>query len=158
MARLDDIPEPLRTVVTTAPCPSFDTAPFVTSPRLPGSRLAERRVALISSAALVRRGEAPFAFGATEIRPVPASLPAGEILTSHPSIAHDRSGFQRDLNVVHPVDRLRELAEAGVIAGAADTHYTFMGSSDATQMADAADQIAGQLRQERIDSILLSPV
>ena len=60
--------------------------------------------------------------------------------------------------MVHPVDRLRELAAEGVIAGAADTHYTIMGSSAATQMGAAADQIAGQLRQERIDSILLSPV
>ena len=79
MARLDDLPEPLRTVCITAPCPSFDTQPFVTGPKL-----ADRRVALISSAVLVRRGEAPFAFGTTEFRTVPANLPAGEILTSHP--------------------------------------------------------------------------
>ncbi len=153
MARLQDLPEPTRTVVTSVPCPSFDTQPFVTGPKL-----AERRVAIISSAALIARGAAPFAFGSTEMRPVPASWAAGDILTSHPSIAHDRSGFQRDINVVHPVDRLRELAAEGVIAGAADTHYSIMGSSDASQMADAADQIAGQLRQERIDSVLLSPV
>ena len=45
-----------------------------------------------------------------------------------------------------------------MIAGAAATHYTVMGSSDPIGMADAADQIAGQLQQERIDSVLLSPV
>lgn len=153
MARLEDLPEPTRTVVATVPCPSFDTQPFVTGPALAG-----RRVAIISSAALIKRGEAPFAFGSTEMRRVPASWAAGDILTCHPSIAHDRSGFQRDINVVHPVDRLRELAAEGVIAGAADTHYTIMGSSDGAAMGEAADQIAGQLRQERIDSILLSPV
>jgi D-proline reductase (dithiol) PrdB len=153
MARLEDLPEPTRTVAATAPCPKFDTAPFVAGPPL-----RERRVAIISSAALIRRGEAPFAFGSVERRALPADLPAGEILTSHPSIAHDRSGFQRDINVVYPVDRLRELAAEGVIAGAAATHYTIMGSSDATAMGEAADQIAGQLRQERIDSVLLSPV
>ena len=153
MARLEDLPEPTRTVVSSAPCPSFDTQPFVTGPIL-----AERRVAIISSAALTQRGTAPFALGSSEMRRIPASWDAGDILTSHPSIAHDRSGFQRDINVVHPVDRLRELAADGVIAGAAATHYTIMGSSDASTMGDAADQIAGQLRQERIDSILLSPV
>ena len=153
MARVADLPEPTRTVVTTAPCPRFETTPFVAGPALPS-----RRVAIISSAALTRRGEAPFAFGSTEYRAIPAGFPAGDILTSHPSIAHDRSGFQRDINTVHPVDRLRELAADGVIAGAAETHYTVLGSSDATAMGDAADQIAGQLRQERIDSILLSPV
>jgi D-proline reductase (dithiol) PrdB len=85
-------------------------------------------------------------------------MPAGDILMSHVSINFDRAGFQRDLNVVYPVDRLRELAAQDVIAGAADTHFTVMGSTDPAGMTATADQIAGQLRQERIDSILLSPV
>jgi D-proline reductase (dithiol) PrdB len=85
-------------------------------------------------------------------------MPAGDILMSHVSINFDRAGFQRDLNVVYPVDRLRELAAQGVIGGAAETHFTMMGSTDPTGMATTADQITGQLQQERIDSILLSPV
>ena len=85
-------------------------------------------------------------------------MPAGDILTSHVSINFDRAGFQRDLNVVYPIDRLRELAAEGVIGGMAETHFTVMGSTDPAGMTATADQIAGQLRQERIDSILLSPV
>jgi D-proline reductase (dithiol) PrdB len=85
-------------------------------------------------------------------------MPADDILMSHVSINFDRAGFQRDLNVVYPVDRLRELAAQGIIGGAADTHFTIMGSTDPAGMPATADQIAGQLRQERIDSILLSPV
>ncbi len=153
MARPEDIPEPTRTAVTTVPCPSFTTRPFVGGPPL-----AERRIALVSSAALVRRGDAPFAFGTAEVRTLPDDTPAADILMSHVSINFDRSGFQRDINTVHPVDRMRELAAEGVIGGVAQTHYTIMGSSDPAGMADGADQIAGQLRQERIDSILLSPV
>ena len=153
MARPEDIPEPTRTVVTTVPCTAFDTTPFVAGPAL-----AQRRVAIVSSAALIRRGDAPFHFGTTEARHVPAAWPARDILMSHVSINFDRSGFQRDINVAYPVDRLRELAAEGVIAGAADTHYTVMGSSDPDGMAVSADQIAGQLRQERIDSVLLVPV
>jgi D-proline reductase (dithiol) PrdB len=53
---------------------------------------------------------------------------------------------------------LRELAAEGVIGGVAETHYTVMGSTDPAGMTEAADQIAGQLRQERIDAVLLSPV
>jgi D-proline reductase (dithiol) PrdB len=140
-------------VVTTAPCPRFDTQPFVAGPKL-----SARRIAIISSAALIRRGDVPFHFGTTEYRTVPAARPAADILTSHVSIAFDRSGFQRDINTIYPIDRLRELAEEGVIGGIADNHYTIMGSSDPAGMTDAADQIAGQLRQERVDSILLSPV
>lgn len=153
MARPEDIPEPTRTNVTTIACPDFDTHPFVIGPAL-----AERRIAIISSAALVRRGDVPFHFGDAGHRTLAADTPEGDILMSHVSINHDRSGFQRDINTIYPIDRLRELAAEGIIAGVADTHYTVLGSSDPAGMAPAADQIAGQLRQERIDSVLLSPV
>ena len=153
MARLEDIPEPTRTAVANLPCPTFDTTPVVSGPAL-----VERRVAIVSSAALIHRGEKPFPFGSGEYRAVPSSWDSNEILMSHVSINFDRSGFQRDINTVYPIDRLRELAADGVIRGVADTNYTIMGSSDPDGMADSADQIAGQLRQERIDSILLSPV
>lgn len=153
MARLEDIPQPTRDAVVAAPCPAFDTQPFVTGPPL-----ARRRVAIVSSAALIRRGDKPFPFGSAECRFLPASMPAGDILISHVSINFDRAGFQRDLNVVYPIDRLRELAADGVIGGMADTHFTIMGSTDPAGMAITADQIAGQLRQERTDSVLLSPV
>jgi D-proline reductase (dithiol) PrdB len=153
MARLEDIPQPTRDAVIAAPCPSFDSHPFVVGPPL-----AQRRLAIVSSAALIRRGDQPFHFGSAECRFVPASRPAADILMSHVSINFDRAGFQRDLNVVYPVDRLRELVAEGVIGGMAETNFTVMGSTDPAGMTESADQIAGQLRQERIDSVLLSPV
>ena len=153
MARLEDIPQPTRDAVLAVPCPSFDTQPFVVGPPL-----AHRRVAIVSSAALIQRGDKPFPFGSAECRFLPASMPTGDILISHVSINFDRTGFQRDVNVVYPIDRLRELAAEGVIGGVAETHFTVMGSTDPAGMTEAADQIAGQLRQERIDAVLLSPV
>jgi D-proline reductase (dithiol) PrdB len=75
MARLEDIPQPTREAVFTAPCPTFETQPFVFGPPL-----AQRRVAIVSSAALIRRGDRPFAFGSAECRFLPASLPAADIL------------------------------------------------------------------------------
>jgi D-proline reductase (dithiol) PrdB len=153
MARLEDIPQPTRDAVLAVPCPDFKTQPFVIGPPL-----AQRRVAIVSSAALIRRGDKPFPFGSAECRFLPASVPTGEILISHVSINFDRAGFQRDLNVVYPIDRLRELAADGVIGGVAGTHFTVMGSTAPAAMTEAADQIAGQIRQERIDAVLLSPV
>lgn len=153
MARLEYIPQPTRDSVVAAPCPAFETQPFIVGPPL-----AQRRVAIVSSAALIRRGDKPFPFGSAECRFLPAATPASEILTSHVSINFDRTGFQRDLNVVYPIDRLRELAAEGVVGGMAETHFTVMGSTDPAGMSGTADQIAGQLRQERIDSVLLSPV
>ena len=153
MARPEDIPQPTRDVVVNLPCPTFETTPFVSGPPL-----AQRRVAIVSSAALIRRGDKPFPFGSGECRFVAADTPPGDLLISHVSINFDRSGWQRDINVVFPIDRLRDLAAVGEIGGVADTHYTVMGSTDPAAMDDAVEQIAGQLRQERIDSVLLSPV
>jgi len=153
MARAEDIPQPTRDVAVATPCPTFNTTPFVTGPAL-----SQRQIAILSSAALIRRGEPPFAPGSPEVRFLPADLPAGEILVSHISINFDRAGSQRDLNTIYPIDRLRELAAEGVIGGVAPTHYTVLGSTDPTTMADSADRIAANLRAEGVDSVLLCPV
>jgi D-proline reductase (dithiol) PrdB len=134
-------------------CPSFDTSPFVV-----GSELSRRRVAIVSSAAIHARGTPPFPFGSAEVRTLPATLGANEIVMSHVSINFDRSGFQADLNTIYPIDRLRELAATGVVGSVADTHYSVMGSTDPRAMTITADQIVGQLQQERSDAVLLSPV
>jgi D-proline reductase (dithiol) PrdB len=153
MARIEDIPQPTRDAVANLACRSSGNTPFVTGPPL-----AERRVAIVSSAALIRRGDVPFPFGSPEVRFLPAKMPPGELLISHVSINFDRSGFQRDINTAYPIDRLRELADEGIVGSLAATHYTVMGSTDPATMGGSADQISGQLRQERVDAVLLSPV
>jgi D-proline reductase (dithiol) PrdB len=153
MARPEDIPQPTRDAVLNLPCPSYDTTPFVVGPPL-----AQRRIAILTSAAIIRRGDKPFPFGSGEARFIPADTPTGELLISHVSINFDRTGWQRDVNVVYPIDRLRDLVAGGEIAGIGTTNYTVMGSTDPAAMEDAVDQIAGQLKQERVDSVLLTPV
>ncbi|HVY14819.1 MAG TPA: glycine/sarcosine/betaine reductase selenoprotein B family protein [Rhodopila sp.] len=153
MARPEDIPQPTRDVVLNLPCPSFDTTPFVSGPPL-----SQRRIAIVTSAAVIKRGDQPFPFGSGECRFIPNDTPTGELLVSHVSINFDRSGWQRDVNVVFPVDRLKDMAAAGEIGGVAPTHYAVMGSTDPAAMAESVEQIAGQLKQERIDSVLLTPV
>ncbi len=153
MARLEDIPEPTRTAVRDIACSVFDTAPFVSGPPL-----SERRVAIVSSAALIHRGDQPFAFGSGDFRPVPGTWNAADILMSHVSINFDRAGFQRDINVVFPIDRLRELAADGTIGSVADTHYTVMGSTDPAAMAGSADGIAAAMHAEGVNAVILAPV
>ena len=153
MARIEDIPEPTRSGVL-----ALDVTPFESKPFVSGPPLSARRVAIVSSAALHRRGEPPLLPGTAEFRSLPAGLAAGDILMSHVSIAYDRSGWQRDINTVHPVDRLRELAAEKVIGAVADTHYSVMGSTDPRTMAASADGMAARMRAEGVDTVLLSPV
>ena len=153
MARLDDIPEPTRTAVRDIPCPAFDTTPFVTGPAL-----SERRIAIVSSAALIQRGDKPFDFGSGEYRAVPGGWDNADILMSHVSTNFDRAGFQRDINVAYPIDRLREFAEEGVIGSVAETHFTVMGSTDPAAMLASADGIAAALKADNVTAVVLCPV
>lgn len=153
MARLEDIPEPTRSVVVNIPCPAFETSPFIAGPKL-----SERRVAIVSSAALIHRGDKPFPFGSGEYRAVPSTWATADILMSHVSINFDRAGFQRDINVVFPIDRLRDLAAEGVIGSVADTHYTVMGSTDPVAMVESADGMAAAMHAEKVNAVILAPV
>lgn len=153
MARLEDIPEPTRTAVANLACPAFETTPFVTGPNL-----SERRVAIVSSAALIHRGDKPFPVGSGEYRAVPGSWDNADILMSHVSINYDRAGFQRDINVVFPIDRLRDLAAEGVIGSVAATHFTVMGSTDPATMVESADGMAAAMKADNVDAVVLTPV
>jgi D-proline reductase (dithiol) PrdB len=77
---------------------------------------------------------------------------------SHISVNFDRTGFQEDLNVVFPIDRLKELATEGVIGSVADYHYSFMGATDPREMEKSARHLAGLFKSEAVDTVLLVPV
>lgn len=153
MARLEDIPQPTRDAVAALPIAEPDTAPWVTPPPL-----AQSRIAILTSAALHHRSEMPFPAGTAEFRELPSALAPADMLMTHISINFDRIGFQRDVNIAYPIDRLRELAAEGVIGSVAPTHYSVMGSTDPATMSATADGIVRRLKQEDVDSVLLSPV
>jgi D-proline reductase (dithiol) PrdB len=153
MALVDDIPEPTRSAILALDVPAAETRPFVAGPPL-----SSRRVAIVTSAALHRRGDAPFPAGSAEARTLPVGLPTRDIVMSHVSINFDRTGWSRDANVAYPIDRLHELAAEGVIGTVADAHYSVMGSTDPRTMATTADAMAKAMRAEGVDAVLLCPV
>jgi D-proline reductase (dithiol) PrdB len=77
---------------------------------------------------------------------------------SHQSVNYDRTGFQEDHNVAFPLDCLNELAREGVIGSVADYHYSFMGAASIRKIEPKARELAGLLRKDRVDAVLLSPV
>ena len=88
-----------------------------------------------------------------------SGTPAADIVMTQLSTNFDRSGFQQDINVAFPIDRLNELASAGVIASVADFHYSFMGAgSPVTRMEEKAREVAGLLKKDKVDAVLLTPV
>jgi D-proline reductase (dithiol) PrdB len=158
MARLEDLPEWEREHLLHL----RDEAPrFETTAWKDGPPLRKRRVALISTAGLHRRGDRPFAggAGATEYRVIPADATAGDLVMSHVSVNFDRSGFRQDLNVVFPLDRIHELATEGVIGSVANFHYSFMGAPwPSTRFEPKARELAALLARDRVDAAALIPV
>jgi D-proline reductase (dithiol) PrdB len=152
MARTEDLPEQLRHGIADLECPNFEQTPFVMGPPL-----AQRRVAVVNSAAMIERGGQPFRVDGGEWRPIARTASTDDLLISHVSINFDRSGFQRDINVVYPIDRLAELASAGVIGSVADTHFTVMGSDDPADLAEAASQMITAFRADQVDAVLFTP-
>ena len=153
MARLTDLPAAVAKRYSELECPDFKTTPWVG-----GLPLEQRRVAIVSSAGLVVRGEKPFRGRDADYRVIPSATRADQLLLSHISINLDRTGFQEDWNVVFPLDRLNELAAEGAIGSVAATHYSFMGATDPVQMEGYAREVAGLLKQDRVDAVILSPI
>jgi D-proline reductase (dithiol) PrdB len=151
--RLSDLPAAQAKRLAEIECPDFTTRPWVEGPPL-----ARRRVAVVSSAGLVRRGEKPFRGRDPDFRAIPGSTRPDQLLMSHISINYDRTAFQEDWNAVFPLDRLNELAAEGMIGSVAAAHYSFMGATDPAQMEGYAREVAGRLKQDKVDAVILSPV
>jgi D-proline reductase (dithiol) PrdB len=157
MVRLADLPdwERQHMLSKVKDCAGFDGRPWVKPPALD-----KCRVAIISTAGLHARGDRPFgpSTNATDYRIIPGDTAAADLLMSHQSVNFDRSGFQEDHNVVFPLDRLNELATDGVIGSVAEFHYSFMGAAPIRKLEPKARELAGLLKSDRVDAVLLSPV
>ncbi|MBG05083.1 MAG: selenoprotein B glycine/betaine/sarcosine/D-proline reductase [Rhodospirillaceae bacterium] len=153
MVRLSDLAQAERDHLINLPCPTFDTQPWAEGPPI-----SERRVAVISTAGLQRRDDRPFSRGDADYRVFHRDTPPDEIVMSHISVNFDRSGFQQDLNVVFPVERLKEMAADGEIGSVADFGYSFMGATDPEQMEPLVREIAGFLKEDQVNAVLLAPV
>lgn len=157
MVRMADLPDWEREhLLGKIPgLPKFEIRPWAR-----GGPLATRRVALITTAGLHLRDDRAFTVESkTEYRVIPGDVDTADIVMSHLSVNYDRSGFQQDVNVAFPIDRLRELAREGVIGSAADFHYSFMAAgSQVTKFERGARELAGLLKKDSVDAVFLTPV
>ena len=152
MARLEDMPESAEHLLAL-PCPESDSTPWAEGP--PANK---RRVAILSTAGLHERGDKPFSVMDADYRVIGPNTAASDLVMSHVSTNFDRTGFQLDINIVFPLDRLHELAEDGAIGSVADYHYSFMGATDPREMEDTARQVAALLRGDEVTAVFLVPV
>jgi D-proline reductase (dithiol) PrdB len=153
MVRLSDLAPHVAQGLLNLPMPEMGPAPWV-APK----PLREARIAIVTTAGLHRRSDAKFVGGAVDYRILPDDTQPSEIMMSHVSVNFDRTGFQQDVNVVFPLDLLRELASQGEIGSVAKWHYSFMGATDPTRMQESATQLARLLHDDKVDGVILVPV
>jgi len=125
------------------------------------------RFALVTTAGIYVPGrEPPFdtereerepMWGDPSYRTIPRDTPQEEIGASHLHI--NNRDLLADVNIVLPLDRFRELEEAGGIGSLAPTHYSFMGFQLNTMewRERYAPEVAERLRQEEVDAVFLTP-
>ena len=130
--------------------------------------LSEARIAVVTTAGINVRGvEPPFdyerewqqpAWGDPTYRTLPRDLRQEDVQTGHLHI--NNTDIDRDFNIVMPLDRLKELESDGVIGSVNERHFSFMGyQPDTTEWRERyAPEVAGMLRDDRVDGVILTPV
>lgn len=129
--------------------------------------LAEARVALISSAGISRKGDAPFDqegerrnpwWGDPSYRVLPRTVTGREVRISHMHI--DARPALDDLDCMLPLRRLDELVAAGIVGASAPRHYSIMGFllQPEELTSTTAPKIAASLASDEVDLALLVPV
>jgi D-proline reductase (dithiol) PrdB len=155
MVKLADLPDYERDHLLSKNMPPLGP-PVWTSPTKP---LSQMRFAIVTTAGLHYRDDPAFDLADATFRPIDGQEDPDNLVMSHSSVNFDRTGFAEDVNIVFPLGRFRELAEQGVIGSLADVHYSFMGAGlppDAYERSAA--QVAGLLKQDRVDAVFLTPV
>ena len=158
MVRLDDL-HPEEAAGMLAAAARFSSIDHKATPWIAPPPLAESTICLITSAALHRRSDLPFRFGDTGYRLIPDDVDPTDLVQSHVSVNFDRTHYQRDMNVVLPIDRLHELRDAGEIGGISPAHFSVLGASpDARAFEASAADMANRMRELGVDAALLVPV
>ena len=155
MPRLEDLSDTARQGHLNFPAMEHDDAPFAPL-RKP---LSEAKLALVTTAGLHLRDDAPFSSGDQSYRTIPSTSAASDIIQSHTSIGFDRTAFMRDVNISFPLDRLRELVERGTVGSLSESFYSFMGAHRDPKriVEETGPEVARKLLDEGVDAVLLTP-
>jgi len=144
----------MRKYASSMPLPEFEETPFV-EPKA----LKDAKVAIVTTAALHRVSDPGFEIGDSDFHFETLPKDVRDLKLGHHSVNFDRGGFAADLNVVYPIDRLEELAAAGVIGEVAQNHYAFAGNQSATVSEirlDSGPHCARKMLDENVDIVLLT--
>jgi len=123
--------------------------------------LARATVAIVSAGGVHLREQEPFniadELGDRTFRVIPPDADAADLVVTHHH--YDHSDADQDINVVFPLDALRELKEEGFIRDVARKHVGYMGYTMQLKAMyeGTAPEIANEIdRGSRADAVILT--
>ncbi len=148
-----------RFIAGYQPLESTDAIPWA----VPPTPLSRCRVALVTTAGVHHRHQPPFDMQDPQGDPSYRELDGASIEADF-QITHDyydHRHAEQDLNIVFPLERLKEWVAEGRIGSLAERHYGFMGHIDGphidTLVSRSARQVAALLKAAEVEVVLLTP-
>ncbi len=123
--------------------------------------LEEARLAFVSTSGVQPKGTLPFdvvhPIGDYSFRAVPSGSTPDE-LEIH-QLKYPTEGAHRDLNVIFPIGRLRELRDEGVVGALTDSFFSFVGYNMDPDLLERtlAEDLAQAVQDQQADLALLCP-
>ena len=102
MTKINEMPAVGRDFISNLELPTFDNLAWTKS--VPAKN---RRVSVVSTAAIARRNDKPFSWLARDHRVIHKN--DRDLVMTHVAVEFDRSAWQQDLNVIFPLDRLQSV-------------------------------------------------
>jgi D-proline reductase (dithiol) PrdB len=125
--------------------------------------LRNSKIAIVTTAGVHHRDQNPFDMtdpdGDPSFRVLDVTRPVEDFVITHDY--YDHTDADLDINIVFPVERLREFEKAGIIGSFSDTHYGFMGHVLGrhidTIVKVKAPEVAERLKSDGVDAVLITP-
>lgn len=125
--------------------------------------LSASKIAVVTTAGIHHQYQKPFNMGDPAGDPTFRMIDTKTIEKDY-TITHDyydHRDADKDLNIVFPVTRLKEMAAAGIIGSVAERHFSFMGHIIGPYIKEliqkSAPEIAVGFVKDHVDAVLLTP-
>jgi D-proline reductase (dithiol) PrdB len=118
--------------------------------------LARATVALVGTGGYHLCTDVPFRLESdASFRVIPRSAQATDICITNEH--YDRRDAARDLNLIFPLERVRELEREGVVGRVAEEHYGFTLTGHPEEYAAPAREVGMRMKQAEVDRSLPDP-
>ncbi len=117
---------------------------------------SEATVVLITTGGVHLKSDPPFHLNSdSSFRVIPKDAQQGNLAISHQ--AYDRTDALKDINLVFPIERLRELERERVLGRLAAEHYGFGLMGSARKLMPSIKEVARRVKASGVDLALLVP-